>query len=250
MTCLLPTDKLIFGAGGPANGYCTFPCSGATAAAAMADGLRCQAAGGACVDFRLGATDPPQAFCMQTCVAGVPGTAAAPKCQQRFDVACTTLSSSVDGGAPLDVCIPTCSEDIDCPAGRQCDDGFAVCVDVKTPGAPLGTRCDPNATTPTCAGDCIPVAASATSTAIAAAYCSRRCVFGTLDACNWVDLPMSLATAGPHGVCVLTDGMAGDRGFCAQQCDTVNDCSDRADPGGTCDTTVPQLGHGFCSWGG
>jgi hypothetical protein len=85
-----------------------------------------------------------------------------------------------------------------------------------------------------------------------ASYCSRRCVFGALNACSWVEKATPLATGGPHGVCVLASETAdiGDQGYCVQQCDAVTECSDKTDPGATCDVTVPQLGHGFCSWNG
>lgn len=100
-----------------------------------------------------------------------------------------------------------------------------------------------------CGGFCLPLGSGATVTA---SFCSRRCVVGNLMGCGWADKAMSLATGGPHGICLLTSGDAdvGDMGYCVQQCATVADCTNK-DPGGKCDTTTldAQLNsHGFCSW--
>jgi hypothetical protein len=242
--CLLPTDKLIFGQGGPAHGYCTLPC------AVAADVARCQSAGGSCLDLALAVGDPPQGYCMQNCTFGTAG--AGSKCRTRPDVACTSLTADPDGGvaAVSAVCIPTCSQDSECPAGRQCDDFASVCVDVKSAGDPLGAHCDPAAATDTCAGSCLPIGTGGPT--VVASFCSRRCVVGNLMGCNWIDRTMPLATGGPHGICALasTEADIGDLGFCTQECATVADCSDK-DPGGICNTsTLPAEinSYGFCSW--
>ncbi|HXI59284.1 MAG TPA: hypothetical protein VNO55_24625 [Polyangia bacterium] len=247
LTCLLPTDKSIFGSAGPAHGYCTLPCAATGAPTAMADLAACDAAGGSCVDFALDATSPSQAYCMLNCLQG-PSPAGTMKCNGRGDVACETLGASDDGGVSQDICIPVCSQDSDCPSGRKCDERFSVCVDTPNAGAPLGTHCDPMAATSTCAGGCLPVGMGTT---MYSSFCTRRCVFGFVDVCNWVDKPMSLATGGPHGVCVFVGANSdvGDEGFCSQQCDTPADCTDQTDPMLSCDTTITQLGHGFCAWG-
>jgi hypothetical protein len=246
MVCLLPSDKKVFGAGGPAGGYCTFACT-------MDNQTICDQNGSTCVDLAANAGDPPQSFCLQDCTWGTAGDNAN-KCHLRPDVACTQLSSNTDGGVGANVCVPTCSQDSQCPAGRKCDETFSVCVDVQATGTPLGSHCtyDTTNTMPdTCAGLCLPLGDGAG--AIAASFCSRRCVVGVLEGCNWVPKSMSLATGGAHGVCVLSSTGAGigDVGYCVQECATVADCSNKADPGGTCDTTMLDpmiMSHGFCSW--
>jgi hypothetical protein len=41
----------------------------------------------------------------------------------------------------------------------------------------------------------------------------------------------------------------GDIGFCTQECDTAADCSDKTDPGETCDTSnLSVIGHGTCGF--
>lgn len=242
LICLLPTDKLIFGQGGPANGYCTLPC------AAEADAVKCEANSGTCVDLRVREADPPQGYCLLNCTVGAEGVGT--KCRTRPDVACTSLNADPDAGVVPDVCLPTCSQDIDCPASRKCDDLLGVCVDTKTAGDPMGAHCtyDSTGTKPdTCAGLCLPLG---DGSRLLASYCTRRCVFGALDGCNFAEKASSLTTGGPHAVCVIADDTAGvgDQGFCVEQCDTVSQCSNKADPGAVCDTSVPELGHGFCNW--
>lgn len=244
LTCLLPTAKSMYGAGGPANGYCTFAC------AANTDATRCGAAGGSCIDFSP-VTTQIQAFCMQSCVIGTAGSLNMEKCHTRQDVACTQVQAAGAGVVEIDACIPTCSRDIDCPTGRQCDDAVAVCFDTKSAGDPLGTHCDATAMTTSCAGGCLPIG---DGTTVSASFCTRLCVFGSLAACDYSGATMSLATGGPHGICALgtQDADLGDQGFCVQQCDVAADCSDKTDPGAVCDMTLSTVGiaHGICSWPG
>lgn len=242
LICLLPTDKVIFGQGAPAHGYCTFACNENT------DLAKCDAIGGACVDLSLDQAAPAEAYCLQSCSVGSGGVDA--KCHTRPDVACTPLSGDPDAGVIPDVCLPTCSQDSDCPTNRKCDDRYAVCVDTKTAGDAAGAHCayDANGTAAkTCAGLCLPIG---DGNKLVASFCTRRCVYGSLNACNFVAKASSLTTGGAHGACILGDDKAdiGDQGFCVEQCDTANQCSDKADPGVACDTSVMELGHGFCSW--
>jgi hypothetical protein len=90
-------------------------------------------------------------------------------------------------------------------------------------------------------------------TVVTASFCTRRCVFGQLNGCNWVGTGMSLTTGGAHGICGLggADSDTGDQGYCAQLCETAADCSDKVDPGLTCDTTAMMaVQHGICFFGG
>jgi hypothetical protein len=236
LQCLRATDMVLAGTGGPANGYCTIPCT--------ADAT-CTPLGSLCVNFALNATDPPQAYCFQTCTYG--STDRASKCHGRADVGCF-----LDQTSGASACLPTCSQDSDCPTGRRCDPQTNVCVDTPAAGAAVGAHCVADQTTGTsnCAGVCVTLGSAAAPTA---SICSTRCVLGELSGCNWVGQGVAL-TPGVHGVCGLGDaaGRAGDIGFCTLECDTVNDCADKTDPGAICDMSDPNVvaavGHGLCGF--
>jgi pilus assembly protein FimV len=74
-TCLTAASKIIVGAEGPANGYCSKACT------ADAD---CSS-GGICLDVSA-AGAPAQGYCFQTCTFG--GAAGSSKCHGRTDVGC------------------------------------------------------------------------------------------------------------------------------------------------------------------
>jgi hypothetical protein len=199
----------------------------------------CTPLGGICVD--MSATATPDGWCLQGCAWGgnssTDPAARMAKCHGRNDVACFQ-GSATDAGLPPAFCTPTCSQDSDCGT-RKCDPATSLCVDTPNPGGALGTKCNPMMDM--CAGVCVPLAK--------AQYCTQPCVFGSINQCNHT--AGALTTGGPHGLCVLskTGSQAGDFGFCTQECETVADCSDKTDPGGTCDTTLKTtLGHGYCSW--
>jgi hypothetical protein len=241
-TCLTASSKIVNGALGPANGYCSKVCT------ADAD---CSSAG-VCLNVAAsGAT--ATGYCFQTCTFG--GAAGSSKCHGRPDVGCLTIQAADATTTPptpqLDICYPICSQDSDCP-GRKCDLGSALCADTASPGDPLGSHCtvDPDGGASSCAGGCLPIG-SGTGTAIAASFCTMYCVLGNLNSCNWVGAGTALTSGGTHGVCALasSDAQPGDVGFCTQECDAVSDCNDKTDPGSTCDTSaMSAVGHGFCSW--
>jgi hypothetical protein len=230
LQCVKSTDTTWLNSGGPAHGYCSMPCmSHAT----------CIPLGGICVD--MSATATPNPWCLQACTWGGTSTsdpaARAAKCHGRQDVACFQPPAD-DAGTPPAFCSPTCSQDSDCGT-RKCDPASNVCVDTPSTGGALGTKCTPS--NDTCAGTCVPLTK--------AQYCSQPCVFGSLNQCNHT--AGALTSGGPHGLCALTQtgAQAGDLGFCSQECETVADCSDKTDPGGTCDTSIKaQVGHGYCTW--
>jgi hypothetical protein len=239
--CLTATAKILNAAEGPANGYCSKACTHDSDCGST----------GAClgVDSKLNGAQ----YCFQTCTfGGPPGTS---KCHGRMDVGCLTLIDADATTTPptpqLDVCLPICSQDSDCP-GRKCDVGTGFCGDTAAPGDLLGSHCtiDPDGGASTCAGACLPIGGAMPGTR-AASFCSMLCVLGSTNSCNWVGAGASLTSGGPHGVCALGAGNAeiGDIGFCTQECDTVADCSDKTDTGGMCDTTyMADIGHGYCSW--
>jgi hypothetical protein len=235
LQCLKATDKVLAGTGGPAGGYCTIPCTSDSTCAPLA---------GVCIDYKLNTTDPAEAYCFQTCVFG--GTDRLSKCQGRTNVGCF-----FDNTSNTSACVPTCSQDSDCPAGRKCDPQFNLCMDTPTAGDPLGAHCtpDPNTGASSCAGVCLGIGSGTTPTAT---FCTTTCVLGELSGCGWVGKGMSVA-GGTHGVCVFgsSNATAGDIGFCSVECDTVADCPDKIDPGPTCDTSqMSAIGHGACSWTG
>ena len=237
LVCAKATDSVFFGNGGPPGGYCTVSCT-------PPGDVNCQAMGGTCVDLSANSTDPPAPYCLRPCTFGTDQT---DKCLTRPDVGCVAADQTTMQG----VCLPICSQDDQCPAGRRCDPRTAMCVNMPTAGDPLGNHCaaDPDAAA-TCAGTCIAIGGG--NGMLAGSVCSQRCVTGLLQGCNWVGQGVSLAGA-RHGVCAFSASMAmngGDLGFCAELCDSVADCHDAVDPAPICDMSFASvIGHGICSWG-
>jgi Cys-rich repeat protein len=234
----------VFASSGPAHGYCTKACGDEDG------GDLCNPLGGVCVN--MGTTTTAAPFCLLGCTFG--GMDRGAKCRGRNDVGCASLSDGA-GAVTVDVCVPLCAVDADCPSGRRCDQGTGLCTATPKAGDPLGAACSPpgDGGTNTCAGLCLPVGAGAGGTAVAARFCSQPCVLGSPTACNLAIGTTPLAGAS-HGGCVLitTGGQLGDVGFCAQECDTAADCLNKRDPGGMCDVSIsagsPIAPHGFCTW--
>ena len=241
LTCAAPGSN-VFGGGGPANGFCTKSCADVDA------GDVCGALNAVCVNMSSDAN--PALFCMPTCTFGSMDRAT--KCRGRDDVACARLQDSA--GGTLDVCVPLCGTDADCPSGRSCDKNNGMCTTTPKTGSSLGTAClqAGDGGTDSCAGFCLPIGSGGTT--VTARFCSQACVFGAPNACNLAAGSMSLAPAGSHGGCLYTATGAtpGDVGFCTQECDTAADCLNKTDPNGICDTAVsagtPIVPHGFCTW--
>ncbi len=218
--------------GGPAHGFCTFPCGddGATPADADAECQRYDA-NSLCHVF-----DADTAYCVQRCTFGTTGPS---KCQGREDVVCdlvlhpaaslTECTSDEDcdigdrcflveegteTGVCFDipqVCLPRCNSDLDCPSNRFCHPGSGECVDEKPTGKPFNTPCDPDAEVDECAGFC----------SSADGVCLEFCVLGTYPSCR------STSTTEGTGAClfVLSENAApGDVGICGQLCDCNEQC--------------------------
>jgi hypothetical protein len=235
LTCVRTSDSTWLNQGGPAHGYCSIAC---------VNQATCAPRGGVCVDMSFLVTDPPNPWCLQACTFGggssTNAAARAAKCHGRTDVACVQ-GAATDAGLPPAFCEPICSQDSDCAGGRRCDPASSVCVSTTPTGAALGTKCTPTADT--CAGACVPLTN--------ASYCTQPCVIGPLSIPQCNHTAGALGAGGAHGLCGLSSATAesGDIGYCTQECETVADCSDRTDPGGTCDTSIkPAAGHGICSW--
>jgi hypothetical protein len=231
-------DRSLYGQNGPAGGYCTRACDPTDP-----ENPVCGVANGYCVDFSAAGATTTQGYCVQACSYG--GEDRVSKCWGRQDVAC--VRGEDQSANVIGACFPICSSDRQCPTGRRCDSATGTCIDTPTAGDPLGAYCVPpnpdgGAATDTCAGSCLRLGAGT--------ICTRYCVLGELNGCEWVGAGMSLA-GGNHGVCLLgrSDARAGDLGFCAQQCDSVADCANKTDPGVMCDTTTVPIdiaGHGAC----
>jgi hypothetical protein len=162
------------------------------------------------------------------------------KCQGRADFLCADFAATGDPSNPL--CAPWCQSDSQCGTGAYCSQQTGLCVNTKPTGKPIGTACDPNATTDTCLGFCLQT--SPTTAAVVTGACADICSGGTS--------------------CLFTGSKAG--GFCARVptgsslldvalCESVCNCdSDCPFPGDVCQAWLPadaqvaaQYGTaGFC----
>ena len=203
LTCLAPEGKIpAFNGGGPANGYCSKAC---------ATNDDCPGNTSLCA----GAAGGQMGVCLLTCDLGpelkfLDDPLDPNKCNGRDDVRCASVSNTVTA------CLPTCGKDDQCPAGRVCDPRFAVCVDTASTGLKSGSKCDPMAMTPECAGVCVNFSGGTTS-------CSSPCALG-----GDITDPTAVADCGglDKGLCVYspTGNGAGDFGFCAPGCSLQSDC--------------------------
>lgn len=242
------SDSLI--AGGPANGFCTLPCESS-----------CQEDFGAtaiCISFGMGGQ-----YCMPMCVLGD----GLHDCAGREDVACDVIpartGASCSGPAdcpapevcaggeclfPLEVCLPKCRADSDCPEGRFCDPGVGECVDEEPEGLGVGEPCDPDAATDECLGFCD----TSSDADPPEPRCTETCVFDTYPACGSEDPNAGTAACLQSYWGIPPD--RGDLGTCFALCDCTSDCpeglgcisfsSQNLDPqwgrDGFCDVELPN----------
>jgi len=210
LSCIKATDTNPILGGGPANGYCSMTC--------MADG---DCPGGNTSCYKAGATSGP-GICVLQCTLGPQlqhindAYSTDMKCNERDDVAC----GPIDSEGTLDGCLPVCGEDMQCPSGRKCDPRIGVCVDNPNTGDPTGAKCDPMATSPTCAGTCLSLLGA--DGGAGPSLCSEECIMGG-------DNPYtSTPSCGglTNGICLYSPGGngAGDFGFCANACSKQDDC--------------------------
>ncbi|HKO53146.1 MAG TPA: hypothetical protein VJV79_35795, partial [Polyangiaceae bacterium] len=157
--------------------------------------------------------------CLQACTLGVP-PALERKCHGRPDVACTAVDSLTSA-----YCLPHCRADLECGASRFCDHALGLCVKTKPVGDPVGTPCDPQATTKTCLAVCLRTSADGVTPAIG--VCAELCSAGS--GCMYDD------AGNPGGGCFgqLTAAFGPlDLGYCSPSCSCTSDCP--ADLGNKC----------------
>ena len=206
LTCVLPTDPNV----GAANGLCTVAC---------ANNGECDdiSPGSACVNFAdATASSPAVAYCLEGCTQGAPADITT-KCHGRPDEACSGFTSGTGATATtVFLCSPLCRADADCGGGLFCDPGTGSCTKTKPTGDPVGTPCDPMATTNTCLGGCL------TTSDMGVTPATGVCV----QICSGLTECMYNGTK-PSGFCVgaLTqDFDILDLGFCEPSCNCTSDC--------------------------
>ena len=203
LTCLT-VDGGKLGGSSPAGGLCSLACT----SDADCDPLQ---TGAGCVNF--GTTDAPEAYCLQSCEQGEPADLNS-KCNGRPDVACAALSDTST------FCVPLCRADAECGTGMYCEPGSGLCGKTKPSGLPVGTACDPSATTDPCEGFCITT--SDTGVTPVTGTCVQFCS-GELPCMYSND-----ATPKPGGLCIgaLSDNFGSlDLGICRPNCACPSDCT-------------------------
>jgi hypothetical protein len=201
MTCLQPNGTDL-GTGGPPDGLCTAACM-------TDDDCTGFEAGAGCVTFTANATS---GFCLESCVIGDPTDPTA-KCQGRSDFLCVDLAQMGDPSSPF--CVPLCQNDAQCGIGAFCNPQSGLCEAAKPTGNPVGTPCDPTATTDKCLGFCFQT--SATGVTPATGACTELCSGGT-------ECFFTGTKAG--GFCARTPQGYGlfDVGICESGCNCDSDC--------------------------
>lgn len=204
--------------GGPQGGYCSARCTANTDCTGLDELAAC--------NTQLG-------ICMAVCLPG-PGN---PNTKCGAGRAQLCLPVSQDGG--LGICIPRCTSDAACGAGRFCDPTlFGMCVDAQKPGGAVGTACTPDddddGVDAECAsGLCVQYGIPNNPGQIAGAFCSSNCTAGINAGCGF-----DMASGGTRqAACFsaqLANGGVGDLGYCAPLCDTTADCA-QADDGWVCE---------------
>lgn len=206
------------GAGGPAGGYCTFPCADSNACAQHDPESRC---------VPMGANG--SLYCIRTCLSkeAEPGEA---KCLNRSNLVCVSeAADGVVGIAPErqpGYCAPRCSDDSECPSGRVCHRQAGICTDGRAPGAPVGssctldTDCDGKACENRVQIDNGDAGVSRVGT------CTAECVLGALQGCGYAhDDPQRKAAC---ITALVSSGRfsegPGDLGLCRELCDVDSDC--------------------------
>ena len=217
-TCFRADGNAYLGAGGPAGGYCTFPCVDTNQCTQHDPQSRC---------VPMGANDA--LYCIRTCLSkeAEPGEA---KCLNRPNLAC--VSEAAAGVVSLAVerqagySAPRCSDDSECPIGRVCHRQAGICTDGRSPGAPTGSSCE---FTTDCDGlmceDRVQLSDGDAGTR-RVGTCTAECVLGALEGCGYAhDEPTRKAAC---ITALVSSGRfsegPGDLGICRELCDVDSDC--------------------------
>lgn len=224
-TCIRADGNIYRGAGGPAGGYCSFPCT---------------VLGTDPYDDDCDERDPQSfcaplgpegaTYCLRTCLSLDPDPGEA-KCLNRPDLVC--VSRAAGGSEPFNgtrqdgYCEPQCGSDEECPAGRVCHAQAGICTDAQVPGAPIGGSCSLDS-------DCAGLACEDRN-AENIGVCTADCTLGALGGCGYGH------DASERKAACLTPQVAagrfsegvGDLGYCRELCDVPEDCV-RASEGWVC----------------
>jgi len=225
-TCMRGDSNDFTGQGGPAGGYCTFPCAASEDCTSRDPQSEC---------IPIGPDD--SLFCARTCLSKDPEVGEG-KCLNRNNLVC--LSEVVGAGVGLaaerqiGLCIPFCGSDEECPAGRHCHRQGGFCTDFVAPGAPIGSACSIDAD---CDGS-----ACEDQQADGVGTCTAQCVLGSLSGCGY-----GRDVESRDAACVVPVVAAGrfsegpgDLGFCLELCDVPEDCQ-QASAGFACRPLNPAL---------
>jgi hypothetical protein len=233
-TCFGADQNLYQGQGGPAGGYCTFPC---TRDEQGVDDCGTHDGQSFCAPIGPeGAT-----YCLRTCLSLEPGVGEA-KCLNRPDLVCVSLAADgevpFDGQPQLGYCRPMCGSDEECPAGRSCHAQGKICTVGQYPGNPIGAACslDTDCSGNSCEGQ----------NDENVGVCSASCVLGVLSGCGYGRDPESRDAACLTPV-VAASGFSegpGDLGFCRELCDVAEDC-EQAAAGWICTPLTPTASEYF-----
>ena len=196
------------GSGGPQDGMCTLACQTSNDCEAVQPGAAC---------FNFGTDSATKLYCLAACQQGGDASALPTKCQGRDDFACIDLRDAATSNVPDPFCLPLCTSDEKCGAGLFCNKGSGLCTKTKPTGDPVGTDCNPAATTDTCEGFCIRTTADGVTPQ--KGTCTEFCA-GFFD-CQYKG-------SKPGGLCggPLSDTFGVlDLGYCLPSCNCTGDCT-------------------------
>lgn len=208
LTCELPGSN-DFDGGGPARGYCTVSCTQNSDCTSFDSTAQCVNVGGG------------NTYCLEGC-----DPAGSNQCQGRYDSLCLPLTQTgndggvLEGGASVSACIPECATDNDC-GGRKCDLSTGLCSDNPKTGQPVGTDCDPTASTDPCAGFCIGFQGQPADQGTCTAFCSGSAI-GIPGSCG--SNPQQGSPQDAACLFQATFSGGGSVGICSQLCDCDSDC--------------------------
>jgi hypothetical protein len=208
-TCMTANGNLWAGAGGPAGGYCTFPCEDSSECTVHDPQSGC-----------IGVGPERAGYCLRSCLSkdAEPGEA---KCLNRSNLACISEAATGNVGISAErqpgFCAPRCGSDDECPLGRVCHRQGGVCTPFPSPGAPVGSACMFEA-------DCDGQACESRIDGVG--VCTADCVLGSLAGCGYA-ATAELRKAGCITPLVAAGRFSegpGDVGICRELCDVDSDC--------------------------